>query len=417
MTYDVKDIDLAPKGEKYLQWARAHMPVLESIRKRFLEEKPFEGLTVGAALHLESTTAVFLRTVQAGGAEIIATGSNPLSTKDEVVAALAKEGGNVYAWRGETEKDYYDNMNRVLDHEPDAIIDDGADLVAHAHSERPETLEKIQGAAEETTTGVHRLEAMSEKGDLKIPVFAVNDTPSKRLFDNRFGTGESTMNAIMSITNSLIAGKNVVVVGFGHVGRGIAMRAEGLGADVTVVETDPIRGLEAAMQGFKVSNMDDAADYGDIFITATGNYRVIRKKHLKKMKDGAMLCNSGHFNIEIDMKGLEEIATDKTELIDDVVEYELEDGKKLNVLAEGRLVNLAGKKSLGHASEIMDMSFSLQALTLEHIINTDLPVKIHNVPEEIDNQVAELKLKAMNIELEELTQDQKEYGKSWKLGT
>ncbi|KXA95664.1 S-adenosyl-L-homocysteine hydrolase, partial [candidate division MSBL1 archaeon SCGC-AAA259I09] len=278
-------------------------------------------------------------------------------------------------------------------------------------------LSKIRGGSEETTTGVKRLRAMHKKNALEIPIIAVNDTPAKRLFDNRFGTGESTVNAVMSITNSMIAGKNVIVVGFGPVGQGIAMRTDGLGADVTVIETDPIRALEAAMQGFRVTNMDEASKYGDIFITATGNYKVIGKEHFEKMKDGAILCNSGHFNVEVDLEGLEEISTESREILEDIKEYKLEDGRKLHVLAEGRLVNLAGEKSLGHPAEIMDMSFALQALSLEHMVKNDLPVKVHEVPAEIDRKVAQLKLEAMNIEIEELTKEQMEYEESWKLGT
>ncbi len=417
MPYDVKDIELAPKGERYIEWAKQHMPVLAKIRERFSKEKPLEGTTVGTALHLESSSAVLLRTLQAGGAEIAVTGSNPLSTKDEIAGALADKGANIYAWRDEKEKEYYGNMDKVLNHEPDAFIDDGADLITRAHSERPEILENIRGASEETTTGVNRIRAMEKKGELKIPVFAVNDTPAKSLFDNRFGTGESTVNAIMSITNSLIAGKSVVVAGYGFVGRGIAMRMNGLGADVTVVETDPIRALEAAMKGFKVTNMNEAAEYGDIFVTATGNYKIVREEHFEKMKDGAILCNSGHFNVEIDMEGLKEISESSQEIVDDVTEYELSDGRRLHVLAEGRLVNLAGKKSLGHAMEIMDMSFALQALTLEHLLTEELPVKVLEVPDEIDRSVAELKLEAMGIEREQQTREQKEYGESWKMGT
>lgn len=417
MSYDVKDIDLAPEGERKIEWAKQHMPVLGKIGDRFSEEKPFEGVTVGVALHIESTTSVLLRTLQAGGAEVVGTGSNPLSTDDDVAAALAEGGANMFVWRGETEDEYYQNLNRVLDHQPDVLIDDGADLISHAHSERSEILEEIKGASEETTTGVKRLRAMSEKNELETPVIAVNDTPTKSLFDNRFGTGESTINAIMSITNSQIAGKNIVVVGYGYVGRGIALRAEGLGADVTVVETDPVKALEAVMKGFRVTDMDEASEFGDIFITATGGYKVIQKDHFEKMKDGAILCNSGHFNIEVDLEGLEELSTKNREIMDDITEYLLEDGRRLHVLAEGRLVNLAGKKSLGHPAEIMDMSFALQALCAEYILNEELSVGVHDVPQNIDRKVAELKLEAMGIDLEEQTEKQLEYEKSWKIGT
>ncbi len=417
MPYEVKDIELAQEGERYIQWAEQHMPVLRKIRERFSKEKPFEDITIGCALHIESTTAVCLRTLQAGGAELAVTGSNPLSTDDKVAAALAKEGANAYVWRGENEEEYYENMDRVMDHEPHLLIDDGADLISRTHEERPELLSQIKGGAEETTTGVKRLKAMDEKGELKIPILAVNDTPAKRLFDNRFGTGESTLNAIMSITNTSIAGKSFIVVGYGFVGRGIALRAEGLGARVTVVETDPIRALEAAMKGFDVKNMDEAAEMGDIFVTATGGWKAIGKDHFRKMKDGAILCNAGHFNVEVDLEGLEEISANVRDILTDVKEYELEDGRKIHVLAEGRLVNLAGEKSLGHPAEIMDMSFALQSLSLEHLNQNELDGAVHDVPSEIDREVAELKLKSMGLGLEELTKEQKEYEKSWKLGT
>ncbi len=417
MEYNVKNIDLASEGEKEIEWAKQHMPVLGKIRERFEKEKPFKDITIGVALHIESSTAVLLRTLQAGGAKVVGTGSNPLSTKDDVAAALAKKGAHMFVWRGESEEEYYENLNKVLDYEPEILIDDGADLISHVHAEREEILDNILGSSEETTTGVKRLRAMHEDGELKMPVLAVNDTPAKSLFDNRFGTGESTVNAIMSITNSQIAGKNIVVIGYGYVGRGIAMRAEGLGANVTVVEADPIKGLEAAMKGFKVTNMSKASEYGDIFITATGGFKVIKKDHLENMKDGAMLCNSGHFNIEIDLDGLEELAVDVEEIKEDITEYELEDGRRLHVLAEGRLVNLAGKRSLGHPAEIMDMSFALQALSAKHVLENDLSVNVHNVPAEIDEEVARLKLDSMDIELEDLTDKQLEYEESWELGT
>lgn len=417
MPYDVKNIGLAQEGERSIEWAKQHMPVLEKVRDRFSREKPLENVTVGACLHIEAKTAVLLRTLQEGGGEIAATGSNPLSTDDEVAAALAEMEINIYAWRGESDEEYYHNLNKVLDHGPQIIIDDGADLISHTHEQRSGILADMFGASEETTTGVNRLKSMDKSGDLRIPVFAVNDTPAKRLFDNRFGTGESTINAIISTTNTLMAGKNVVVVGYGYVGRGIALRAEGLGAKVTIVESDPIKALEAAMKGFQVTNMKEAAKYGDIFITATGNFKVIRKEHFEKMKDGTILCNSGHFNVEIDLEGLEELSVNKREVLEDITEYQLEDGRRLHVLAEGRLINLAGKRSRGHAAEIMDMSFALQALTVEYMIEKELPSEVLEVPANIDEKVAKLKLKAMGIELEELTEEQKNYLKSWEVGT
>ncbi|MBS3815485.1 MAG: adenosylhomocysteinase [Hadesarchaea archaeon] len=419
MDYEVKDIELAPEGKRAIDWVEQHMPTLMHIKQEFSEEKPLEGLKVSAALHVEAKTASLMRTLKAGGAKIAITGCNPLSTIDSVAAELANENINVFAWRGEAEEDYYKNLDRVLDQEPDLLIDDGADLIARIHSERSELLSRVKGGTEETTTGVNRLRAMSSENELKFPVIAVNDTPAKRLFDNRFGTAESTLQAIMTITNSLIAGKNVVVVGYGFVGRGIALRAKGLGATVTVVETDPIRALEASMMGFNVTSMNKAAKTGDIFITATGNIHVIRKKHFKKMKDGAILCNSGHFNVEINLQELEELSVNKKEILDDIEEFQLENGKRIHVLAQGRLVNLAGEKALGHPAEIMDMSFSLQALSLKHLAENEeeLENKVHEVPREIDRRVAEIKLKSRGIELETPTKEQNNYSKSWKLGT
>lgn len=419
MEFEVKDMKLAPEGERAIRWAEQHMPVLMEIRRRFSDTKPLEGLTVGAALHVEAKTAALIRTLQAGGAKTTITGCNPLSTSDTVAAALAKKNVGVFAWRGESEREYYDNLGRVLDQGPDLLIDDGADLITHVHSKRAELAPKIKGGAEETTTGVTRLQAMDAQGKIKFPVIAVNDTPAKRLFDNRFGTAQSTFQAIMTITNSLIAGKNVVVVGYGFVGRGIALRAKGLGASVTVVEVDPIRALEASMMGYNVASMNEAAKLGDLFITATGNVRVIRKKHFKRMKDGAILCNAGHFNIEIDLEGLEEISKKRSEILDDIEEFELNDGRRLHVLSQGRLVNLAGEKALGHPAEIMDTSFSLQALSLKYLAEHGerLDSGVHDVPHEIDREVAELKLKSRGIKLETPTKEQVEYTKSWKLGT
>lgn len=417
--YKVKDIKLAPEGRRMVRWVEQHMPVLMGIRRRFTREKPLKGLTVGAALHVEAKTAALVRTLTAGGARVSITGCNPLSTNDAVAAALAKDKALVYAWRGETEREYYDNLSQVLKHEPDLLIDDGADLISLVHSKRRKLLPKILGAAEETTTGVNRLRAMVEKGKLGFTVIAVNDTPAKRLFDNRFGTAESTLQAIMGTTNSLIAGKKIVVVGYGFVGRGIAMRAKGLGAVVAVVETDPIKALEAAMAGFEVVEMDEAAKTGDMFITATGNTNVIRKKHFQRMRDGAILCNAGHFNVELDLKGLAEISVGRRKVLPDIEEFRLKNGRRLHLLAEGRLVNLAGERSLGHPAEIMDMSFSLQALSLEYLAKHggELASEVYNVPPKIDREVAELKLKSMGIKLEKPTREQVRYAKSWQLGT
>jgi adenosylhomocysteinase len=419
LSFKVKDIALAPEGRRMIEWAERHMPVLASIRQRFSEEKPLKGFNIGVALHLEAKTAVLMRTLVEGGANVAVTSCNPLTTRDEVAAALASEGLKVFAWRGETTKEYYDNLNLVLGSEPQILIDDGADLIFLTHTKRQDLIGRILGACEETTTGVNRLRAMFEEGKLRFPVLAVNDSPAKRLFDNRFGTAESTFQALMSITNTMIAGKNVVVVGYGFVGRGIASRAKGLGAIVTVVESDAIRALEAAMDGFRVARMEDAAKIGDIFITATGNINVIRKEHMRHMRDGAILCNAGHFNVEVDLKGLSELSVKREEVLADVEEFQLEDGRRLYLLAEGRLVNLAGKRSLGHPMEIMDMSFGLQALGVEYIAKHagKLESRVYDVPKEIDGEVAKLKLRSLGIQLEELTDEQLKYLKSWWGGT
>jgi adenosylhomocysteinase len=419
MTYKVKDIKLAPQGKRSIDWVEQHMPVLMAIRKDFSRSKPLKGLTVGAALHVEAKTAALARTIAAGGAKVAITSCNPLSTKDDVAAALAKDGINVYAWRNETMKEYYANLNRVLGSKPDVLIDDGADLIFLVHSKHKELLEHTRGASEETTTGVKRLRLMADDGALKFPVIAVNDSPTKHFFDNRFGTAESTLQAIMTLTNTLIAGKNVVVVGFGFVGRGVASRAKGMGAIVYVVETDSIKALEAAMDGFKVVNMNEAARIGDIFVTTTGNINVIRAEHMRWMKDGVILCNSGHFNVEIDIVGLAKMAVRRKAVLEDVEEFQLRDGRRIHLLTEGRLVNLAGKRALGHPMEIMDMSFALQALSVAYIAKhgKKLKGKVYEVPAEIDRKVAELKLKSLNISLEKPTKEQLKYLRSWRSGT
>jgi len=419
MTYKVRDIKLAPRGKRMIEWAEHHMPVLMTIRREFSRTKPLKELTVGAALHTEMKTAVLAKTLAAAGARVAITGCNPLSTRDEVAAALAREGINVYAWRGETTREYYANLNRVLDYEPDILVDDGADLISLVHIKRRGLVNRIRGASEETTTGINRLRTMASRGELKFPVMAVNDSPTKRLFDNRFGTAESTLQAIMGITNTLIAGKNVVVVGYGFVGRGITSRAKGLGAIVTVVEIDPIKALEAAMDGFRVARMAEAARIGDIFITTTGNLKVIRKEHMRLMKDGAILCNAGHFNVEIDIPALAKLAVKRREVLEDVNEFQLRDGRRLYLLAEGRLVNLAGMRSLGHPMEIMDMSFALQALSTAYLAKhgRGLEPRVHDVPTEIDRKVAELKLRSLGIKLEKPTVEQCKYLRSWQIGT
>lgn len=408
----------AEAGRRMLEWAESRMPVLAEIRREFSKKKPLEGLVIGMALHVEAKTGVLVRTLRAGGAKVAIAGCNPLSTKDEVAAALAAEGNWVYAKRGESKREYFRNLEKVLSHSPDLIIDDGGDLTVLAHKKHPK-IERLIGGCEETTTGVLRLRAMERDGALRIPIIAVNDTPAKRFFDNRFGTAESTLQAIMSTTNVAIAGKHVVVVGYGYVGRGIASRARGLGAKVTVVESDPIRALEAAMDGFNVGRMAEVAPDGDIFITATGNVNAIRREHMLRMKDGAILANAGHFDVEIDLKALREMAIARREVIDDVEEFKLANGRRLYLLTSGRLVNLAGKRSLGHPIEIMDMSFSLQALCVAYLAERGrrLEPRVYEVPAEIDRRVAELKLRSLGIKIEELTPEQRDYLKSWELGT
>ncbi|MBS7655877.1 adenosylhomocysteinase [Candidatus Bathyarchaeota archaeon] len=417
MKSKVKDLSLAGEGRKIVEWAEAKMPVLMKIREKFEREKPLDGIKVGACLHVTKETAVLTRTLIAGGGEVFLCASNPLSTQDEVAAALASEGINVYAWRGETTKEYYENLNIVLDNKPEVTIDDGADLVATIHKERLDLIENIIGGTEETTTGVVRLKALAEKGELKYPIIAVNEAKSKSLFDNPIGTGQSAVDGVIRATNILLAGKNVVVVGYGRVGSGIAEKARGLGAKVTIVEVDPIKALKAAMSGYNVTSMNKASSYGDIFITATGDVNVIRGEHIEKMKEGAILANAGHFDVEISKPDLNKISIKKEGISSCVERFTLKNGRKIYLLAEGRLVNLGCAE--GHPSEVMDLSFSIQALSVEYIIKNKgkLPCKVIDVPQDIDFEVAKLKLKSMNIELEELTEEQKRYLSSWELGT
>lgn len=412
----VKDLTLASKGHLQIEWASKHMPVLNQIKERFLKEKPFKDITLGACLHVTKETGVLAETFLAGGAKVALCGSNPLSTQDDVAAALADKGVNVFAWRAQTTEEYYWCVERTLDFEPTVTLDDGADLVGTLHSKRTEALAKIKGGTEETTTGVLRLRAMEKTGALKYPIIAVNDAYTKYLFDNRYGTGQSTLDGILRATNILFAGKNFVVCGYGWCGKGIAMRAQGMGANVIVTEASPVRALEAAMNGFRVMPIAEAAVIGDIFVTATGDTSVIRKEHMQKMKDGTILANSGHFNVEINPKSLEEIAKAKRNIRPNLDEYTLSDGRKLYLLAEGRLVNLAAAE--GHPSEVMDMSFGNQALCVEHLVkNKQMPPKVYKVPKEIDETVAELKLNAMKIEIDELTDEQKKYLTTWEMGT
>jgi len=417
MPYNVKDISLASNGEKKIEWVQRHMPVLGHIKREFEEKKPFKGITIASCLHLEPKTINLGLTLMAGGAEVAMTGCNPLSTQDDAAAAGASLGLNIYGWRGETTQEYYENIHRVLDHEPDILIDDGADMIFLAHRERPEILDKIRGACEETTTGIHRLRAMAEDGALRFPVMAVNDAYTKYLFDNRYGTGQSTLDSIMGTTNMLIAGKTVVICGYGWCGRGIAMRADGLGANVIITEVDPIRALEARMDGFRVMKVNEAVRHADILITATGNIDVVSLEDFKKMKDGCIMANAGHFNVEINRDDLLSLSVKNRIIREDIEEFVLEDGRRLYLLAEGRLVNLASSRGQGHPAEIMDMSFSLQALFAQHLLSVDYEPGVYKSPDEIDLKVARLKLESMKIEIDELTPRQVEYLSNWQEGT
>jgi adenosylhomocysteinase len=414
--FKVKDTSLGSKGSLQIEWASEHMPVLNQIKKRFNEEKPFKGLTIGACLHVTKETAVLVDALLVGGAEVALCGSNPLSTQDDVAAALAENGVHVFAWRVQTTEEYYWCVERVIDHNPVTTLDDGADLVGAIHSKRTEALSNIKGGTEETTTGVLRLRAMEKTGALKYAIIAVNDAYTKYLFDNRYGTGQSTIDGILRATNILLAGKNFVVCGYGWCGRGIAMRAQGMGANIIVTEVNPLKALEAAMNGFRVMPIAEAAALGDIFVTTTGDISVIRKEHMQKMKDGVILANSGHFNVEINIKDLEELAASKRNIRPNLDEYRLEDERKLYLLAEGRLVNLASAE--GHPAEVMDMSFANQALSAEYIAkNEKMPPKVYPVPKEIDETIAKLKLSAMKIKIDELTEEQKKYLATWEMGT
>ena len=413
----VKDMSLAPEGVRKIEWVQKHMPVLEHIKEEYLETQPFKGITIGSCLHLEPKTINLGLTLMAGGAEVAMTGCNPLSTHDDAVAGAADLGLNVYGWREQDDEEYYQTINMVLDHKPDIIIDDGADMIMVLHNERTELLSHIKGACEETTTGVHRLQAMHADGALKFPVIAVNDAYTKYLFDNRYGTGQSSFDAIMGTTNMVIAGKTVVVCGYGWCGRGLALRAAGLGADVIVTEVDPIRALEARMDGYRVMTIREAVKQADLIISVTGNADIICGDDFKYMKDGCMLANSGHFNVEINRPDLEAISTEVKEVRESIEEFTTKDGRKIYLLADGRLVNLSAARGQGHPAEIMDMSFAVQALSAKHILENDLPVGVTKAPDEIDYNVASLKLQAMGIEIDSLTDKQKAYMANWQEGT
>jgi len=414
--FQVKDMKLAPQGNLQIEWAAKHMPVLNIIKERFEKEKPLEGQTLVACLHVTKETAVLIKVLIAGGAKVAVCGSNPLSTQDDVAAALADSGVHVFAWRGQNTEDYYKCIDKVLEFKPTITMDDGADVVGMLHGKRKDLIPNIKGGTEETTTGVVRLKAMEQDGSLKYPIVAVNEALTKYLFDNRYGTGQSTIDGILRATSVLLAGKNFVVGGYGWCSRGIAMRAQGLGANVIVTEVQPIRALEAVMNGLRVMPMSEAASIGDIFATATGDIHVIRKEHMEKMKDGAIICNSGHFNVEINVPELESLSVSKRTMRPNMEEYTLKDGRHLYLLAEGRLVNLSAAE--GHPSEVMDMSFANQALSSEYIAKSaKLETKVYVVPKEIDEKIAELKLQTMGVKIDELTEEQKKYLSTWEMGT
>ncbi len=405
----VADQSLAPEGKKKIDWVNKNMPVMKEVVDLLEAEKPFNGYRVGISVHLEAKTARLAQAIRDGGAEVFVTSSNPLSTQDDVAAALNEEDGiTVYSRRGVDEDEYVWQLGKVLEGKPEIIIDDGGDLVKQLHGPRSDLAENVIGGAEETTTGVNRLRALDRKGELTFPMFAVNDAKMKYLFDNRYGTGQSSWDALMRTTNLTVAGSVAVVVGYGWCGKGIAMRADGLGANVIVVEVDPIKALEAKMDGYRVMSIEEAAPEGDFFVTATSNIKVIPRRALEKVKDGAILSNAGHFDVEIDLEALNDIAVDRDVVRENIERYELGDGRDVYVIGEGRLVNLAAGD--GHPAEIMDISFALQALTAKYIAdNEGLEDKLYSVPEKVDLEVAEMKLSSLGVELDELTGDQKDY--------
>jgi len=415
--YKVKNIKLAKQGHINIALAEREMPVLRIIAEDFGKYKPFKGVTIAACLHVTKETAVLMKALAAGGARVALCGSNPLSTQDDVAAALAELGVNVFAWKHISNKDYYQCLNRVLDFKPQITIDDGADVISLIHSGRKELLKTVWAGQEETTTGVIRLKAMAKDGALKYPIVAVNDTPTKHMFDNYYGTGQSTMDGLLRATNILLSGKTLVVAGYGYCGKGIALRAKGLGARIVITEVDPLPALQAAMDGFEVMPMPKAAKIGDIFLTATGDKDILTKQHFKLMKDGAILGNSGHFNVEIDVKQLEQSAVSNKQVRDSLMEYTMGNHRKIYLIAEGRLMNLAAAE--GHPSAVMDMSFADQALTCEWLVKNHqrLQNKVYDVPKEIDEKVSRLKLSSLGVKIDVLTPAQKKYLASWQEGT
>jgi len=418
MKYDAKDLALASKGREKIEWADETMPVLRMIRKRFEKEKPLQGKRIAACLHVTSETANLMRALKAGGAEIALCASNPLSTQDEVVASLVEDYGiSTFAVRGADNKTYYGHINSALDIEPNITMDDGADLVSTVHKERRDLLKNVIGGSEETTTGVIRLKAMEQHGVLEHPMIAVNDAMTKHFFDNRYGTGQSTIDGVIRATNALLAGSRMVIFGYGWCGRGTAMRGRGMGANVIVVEIDPVKALEAVMDGFLVMESLEAARIGDIFITLTGNISVLRREHFELMKDGAIVANSGHFNVEIDIPELAEMSTGVKHIRSEIDQYVMPDGRKINLLGEGRLINLAAAE--GHPASVMDMSFANQSLSAEFLVKgkVKLEKKVYPVPEEIDREIARLKLESIGAKVDKLTEKQKKYLSSWEMGT
>lgn len=414
--YDVKDISLAQTGRERIDWAGREMPVLKILSQRFSDEQPFKGIRIAACLHITTETANLALLLEAGGAEVSLCASNPLSTQDDVAAALADYGLPTYAIHGADDKTYYDHINAAIDIKPHLTVDDGADLVTTLHTTRTDAVNTVIGGTEETTTGVIRLRSMANEGRLRYPVVAVNDALTKHLFDNRYGTGQSTIDGITRATNLLWAGRTVVVAGYGWCGRGVAMRARGMGSQVIVVETEPLRALEAAMDGYRVMPLWQAAGLGDVFITVTGNKHVLRQEHFSAMKDGAIMANSGHFNVEIEIPALEKLSTGIKRIRNLIDEYTLKDGRKLYLLGEGRLINLAAAE--GHPAAVMDMSFANQALSLEYLIkNRGLQNDVYPVPSAIDREVARLKLNSLGMKIDELTTEQIKYLHSWQEGT
>jgi len=418
MDFDIKDIGLADKGRLRIEWAEQNMPVLRLIRERFRKEKPLKGIRLTACLHVTTETACLAQALKEGGADTVLCASNPLSTQDDVAASLVKHSGiPVFAIKGEDNETYYKHLNSALDLNPNITMDDGADVVSLLHSKRTDLLPAVIGGTEETTTGVIRLKSMANEGVLQYPIIAVNDALTKHLFDNRYGTGQSTIDGILRATNRLIAGTVFVVAGYGWCGKGVAMRAKGLGGDVVIAEIDPLKALEAVMDGFRVMPMSAASKIGDFFVTVTGDINVLREEHFKSMKDGAIVCNSGHFNVEIDIPALRKLSKKRRVIREFVEEYTMKDGRRINLLGEGRLINLASAE--GHPSSVMDMSFANQALAAEYMVKKGSKLKkdVYPVPENIDREIARLKLNALGIKIDKLTKEQQTYLASWEMGT